>query len=128
MFLFIATISKAFANVGVALGSQAKATVSDQFVVWTLGSSLAAHASTWFSVSYFDQSVVFVYLTVAALGSIAARSSVSVASDLQTKVPVRQVRQIAPAVSSRLNRPQRAAHWPSVTLRGRAVVAIKPRS
>lgn len=37
------------------------------FAAWALGASLFAHAATFLAVSYFDQSVVFLYVTLAAI-------------------------------------------------------------
>ena len=39
-------------------------------MVWALGASLFANAATMISVSYFDQSFVFLYLKLAAIGSL----------------------------------------------------------
>jgi hypothetical protein len=67
MLLFIAVLLKAFSFVG-----QMRRDSSDfdaRFMVWTLGASLFAHAATFISVSYFDQSFVFLYLTLAAISS-----------------------------------------------------------
>lgn len=69
MLLLIAILYKAFSRVGRAVRDGSGMSPREQFVVWTFGSSLVAHAATWMSVSYFDQSVVFLYLTVAAIGS-----------------------------------------------------------
>ena len=45
--------------------------------MWALGASLFSHAATFLSVSYFDQPVVFLYLTLAGIcsGSAQARAS-----------------------------------------------------
>jgi hypothetical protein len=40
------------------------------FLSWVLGCALFAHAVTNISVSYFDQSSLFLYLTIAAIGSL----------------------------------------------------------
>ncbi len=40
------------------------------FLMWTLGAILFGHAITWMSISYFDQSVVFLFLLLAAIGSL----------------------------------------------------------
>jgi hypothetical protein len=70
MLLFIAIMVKGFSLVGQML----KQTPEQQprqsrFLVWTLGASLFAHAVTFISVSYFDQSSLFIYLTLAMIGS-----------------------------------------------------------
>jgi len=40
-----------------------------KFILWSFGASLFAHVVTSISVSYFDQSFLFIYLTLAAIGS-----------------------------------------------------------
>lgn len=70
MFLFIAILAKGFSFVGQCLRQEAKLPLEFRFLVWSLGASLFAHAVTCVSVSYFDQSIVFMYLTLAVVGSI----------------------------------------------------------
>ena len=70
MFLFIALLAKGFSFVGQCLRHEAKLPHAFHFLVWSLGASLFAHVATCISVSYFDQSVVFLYLTLAVVGSI----------------------------------------------------------
>lgn len=68
MLLFIIVLSKGFA--GVTKAQQAlEFSPQSQFVLWTVGSSLFAHAATFISVSYFDQSFVLLYLTLGSIGS-----------------------------------------------------------
>jgi hypothetical protein len=43
--------------------------IQSRFMIWALGTSLFAHSMTFISVSYFDQSVVFIYLTLAGISS-----------------------------------------------------------
>lgn len=64
--LFVATLAVGFSFVGRAIRQQ-PGSRQRQFFVWTLGASLFAHAATSISVSYFDQSFVFLYLTLAAI-------------------------------------------------------------
>jgi hypothetical protein len=72
MLLFIAQIGTAFAYVGRAL--RPGALPSNQIVVyWGLGAALFTHVVTCVSVSYFDQSYLFLYLTLAAIGSSCAQ-------------------------------------------------------
>jgi hypothetical protein len=42
------------------------------FLAWSFGAGLFAHAATCVSVSYFDQSVLFLYLTLAAAATLKA--------------------------------------------------------
>lgn len=75
MLLFILIMWTGFHNVGHTLRWQAGcSTMEDQFFVWSLGACLLAHAATAVSVAYFDQSVVFIYLTLALTASLSAVS------------------------------------------------------
>jgi hypothetical protein len=73
MLAFIWVLVKGFSIVGRTLRElEAAPTPSascSAFLIWALGASLFAHVATFISVSYFDQSVVFLYLTLAAIGS-----------------------------------------------------------
>ncbi len=69
MLLFIAILSKGFSQVGQTLREGSDLPNKSRFVIWTLGASLFAHAATCISVSYFDQSFLFLYLTLAAIAS-----------------------------------------------------------
>jgi hypothetical protein len=78
MLLFIAAVAKGFFIVGKRLHSAEQLSEMQQYLLWALGCTLFAHAATFISVSYFDQSSVFVYLTFAALGSAARTGAVPV--------------------------------------------------
>lgn len=42
------------------------------FLTWCFGAALFAHAATCISVSYFDQSVIFLWITIGAIASLTA--------------------------------------------------------
>jgi hypothetical protein len=65
--LFIGFFYKGFSLVGTQLRSGIPR--ETQFHLWALGAALFAHAVTLLSISYFDQSFVFLYLTLGAIGS-----------------------------------------------------------
>lgn len=69
MFLFIIVLAKGFSLVGRTL-QMSELSQHHQYMCWALGASLFAHATTFLAVSYFDQSFVFIYLTLAAIGSV----------------------------------------------------------
>lgn len=69
MALFIAILAMGFSYVGRTLPQIPKFLPQLKFMIWALGASLFAHSMTCVSVSYFDQSVVFIYLTLAVIGS-----------------------------------------------------------
>lgn len=72
MMLFIVVLAKGFYFVGRATQvlPTSRRVMHDQFTCWAIGSSLFAHAVTFMSVTYFDQSFVFVCMTLGAIGSI----------------------------------------------------------
>lgn len=68
MFLFLRMLWKGFVFVGASCNPPPGAGLPhNAFMMWALGSSLFAHAVTFVSVSYFDQSILFLYLTLAAI-------------------------------------------------------------
>lgn len=67
MLLFIAILAKGFSFVGQALQQADNSIPISRFMIWALGASLFAHAASFISISYFDQSFVFLYLTLAAI-------------------------------------------------------------
>ena len=67
--IFIAILLRGFSSVGQTLRKDANLPPTSRFIVWALGASLFAHAVTFIAVSYFDQSFVFIYLTLALIGS-----------------------------------------------------------
>ena len=69
MLLFIAVLATGFSFVGRTLRQMAELSPQSQFMIWALGASLFAHSITFISVSYFDQSFVFIYLSLAVIGS-----------------------------------------------------------
>jgi hypothetical protein len=80
MFALIGVLVAGFMSVGRSLRLKEN-NLDEQFVVWGLGSILFAHAATMISVSYFDQSIVFLYLVLAAIGSVLAAALADVKPD-----------------------------------------------
>jgi hypothetical protein len=70
MFLFVAGLWVAFSEIGRTLRARSDIRAHDQFMLWTLGSIMFGHAANFFSISYFDQTVVFLYLVFACIGSL----------------------------------------------------------
>ena len=86
MLLVIAILWRAFRWVGIMVDSQLAAVEDDRFLIWSLGAGLFAHAATSFSVSYFDQSMMFFWMNVAVISSMystftAAESEEATAED-----------------------------------------------
>jgi len=69
MLLFIIILITGFSFLGKTLRNMTDTSQKMHFTVWTLGASLFGHAATFLSVSYYDQSFVFLYLTLALIGS-----------------------------------------------------------
>jgi hypothetical protein len=74
MLLFIACLAKGFSFIGRALKRCGDESSGKEFMLWAFGCSLTAHVMTCFSVSYFDQSFLFLYLTLAVIASVGAAS------------------------------------------------------
>jgi hypothetical protein len=70
MFVFIFIMASAFVSVGKTLDLCPNAPPDERFHIWVLGAILFGHAVSFISVSYFDQTVVFLYLSLAAIGSM----------------------------------------------------------
>ncbi|MDZ4715992.1 MAG: hypothetical protein SH819_11030 [Cytophagales bacterium] len=92
MFLFIAVLVMAFRAVGRALNRCQDAPLSVQLLIWTMGSVLFAHTVTFWSVAYFEPSLVlFFFVLVAALGSldsaVAAAAAVPQSEDPPPSIP-----------------------------------------
>jgi hypothetical protein len=66
--VFVSSLVRAFSFVGKVIRSEVLAK-DDHFVVWSLGAALLAHTATCISVSYFDQSFIYLYLSLAAIAS-----------------------------------------------------------
>lgn len=77
MLLFMLILWTGFRNVGQTLRWQSGSDGEHQFFVWSLGASLFGHAASAVSIAYFDQSVVFIYLTLALTTSLWAVSRIS---------------------------------------------------
>jgi hypothetical protein len=84
MTLFILILATGFSHVGAAIKIPAlTASRQTPFFVWALGASLFAHTTTFVSVSYFDQSFVFLYLTLAVIAAGGTTVEIVVAKPAQ---------------------------------------------
>ena len=70
MLLFITLLWKGFRFVGQTVQHGDSLPSEARFIIWTLGASLFSIAATSFSVSFFDQSFLFLYLVLAVIGSM----------------------------------------------------------
>jgi hypothetical protein len=76
MLLYIAILAKGFSYVGMILHRSPSFSPYSPFIIWCLGSALFVHAVTSISVSYFDQSFVFIYMTLALIASAISSTSI----------------------------------------------------
>lgn len=81
MLLFIAILSKGFSFIGKAIHRLANEQVENKFILWAIGCSLFSYMAICISVSLFDQSFVFLYLTLAIIGSIESANRHVIAAD-----------------------------------------------
>jgi hypothetical protein len=85
--LFIWLIVKCFKTAGNAARSESQLPNSDRFMIWSLGSGLLGHVASFFSVSYFDQIIIFWYLVIAMIAALAelGTSALTIYVDYQTE-------------------------------------------
>ncbi|WP_159816297.1 hypothetical protein [Cyanobium sp. Copco_Reservoir_LC18] len=69
LLIFLAILWRAFSWVGIAALDRTDLSSHDRFATWCLGSALFAHATTMLSVVYFDQTLVFLWATIAIISS-----------------------------------------------------------
>jgi hypothetical protein len=67
VFLFLGTLLAAFSIVSKALRANKHAPREQQFLIWTLGAIMFGHVTNFFSISYFDQSIVYYYMLLAGV-------------------------------------------------------------
>jgi hypothetical protein len=78
MLLFISLFWIGFRYVGRILRLWSNEPAKRRFLVWSLGASLFAHAASCASVAYFDQSILFLYLTLALIANMRAQATTEV--------------------------------------------------
>ena len=78
VLLFIAQLRRGFLFVGqtVAQWIDCPVRVKFAFSVWCLGAALFVHAVTCISISYFDQTGVFLYMTLGAISATQSKTFV----------------------------------------------------
>jgi hypothetical protein len=80
MILFITLLWIGFQYVGQIQRVWSNEPVEPQFLVWSLGASLFTHTVSCFSVAYFDQSILFLYLTLALIANMRSEALKGVTS------------------------------------------------
>jgi hypothetical protein len=77
MILFILIIVLSFKIIGKGIRILSDAEKKTKYLLWTMGSALAAHAISFFSVSYFDQLMMFWYLLIAFISASTVAMGIS---------------------------------------------------
>lgn len=75
-FMFIALLWCGFRYIGEGVRFFVSWDAERGFFAWSFGAGLFAHAATCLAVSYFDQSILFLYLTIAAAATLKASTLV----------------------------------------------------
>jgi hypothetical protein len=70
MVLFIMIIITCFRGLGMVQKLDLSESLGKRFCLWSIGVSLFAHVVGFFSISYFDQIVVFWYILIAIISAI----------------------------------------------------------
>jgi len=85
MLLFMWLLVAAFIRIGKALRASRSAPLSSQFLIWVLGAILFGHVATFWSAAYYDQTIIFLCLVLACIGSlqVVQNTAASVAADLR---------------------------------------------
>jgi hypothetical protein len=68
--VFVLILVLSFRDVGLALRQRSAAPESERLLVWMLGALLFGFLMDFWSISLYDQSVVFFYLTLAAIQAV----------------------------------------------------------
>ncbi len=69
VFLLIGSLVAAFSIVGKALRLNKNAPKDQLFMIWVLGAILFGNVTNFFSICYYDQTIVFYYTLLAAIAS-----------------------------------------------------------
>lgn len=70
LMLFISILVYCFKDIGKRLKEIEYGEANFKFTIWCLGVSLFSHITAFFSISYFDQIIVFWYLLLAMVGGL----------------------------------------------------------
>ncbi len=81
VILLVSLIVKCFKTAGIAARTSTHP-VRTQFAIWSMGCALLAHVTSFFSVSYFDQIVIFWYLVIGLIVGVAPKNAMVAAGEL----------------------------------------------
>jgi hypothetical protein len=83
LLTFLAVMAMSFHRVGRQLAAD-RTRPTTSFLPWALGSALFAIAITSVSISYFDQSLLWLYMTIAFCGALSGEPAVAVVTRART--------------------------------------------
>ncbi len=70
LILFVILLAKCFSLVGQSVHLMERKRPDYAFLYWALGVSLFSHVTSSLAIAYYDQSFVFLYVTIAAIASL----------------------------------------------------------
>ena len=70
LILFVWLLVQCFKATGKAILDEDRFSSSERFMIWALGCTVLGHAVSFFSVTYFDQINVFLYLTIGMIAAL----------------------------------------------------------
>lgn len=73
--LFIGLIVSCFKTTGAAVCVKDTYSLQEQFLVWALGCTILSHIVSFFSVSYFDQIIIYWYMGIAMIAALVHKNT-----------------------------------------------------
>ncbi len=73
LIAFILVMKRCLSGIGLALRASENQSLESQKVLWTTGVALLVHLSSMISINYFDQNIVILYLSLAAISSLTGK-------------------------------------------------------
>jgi hypothetical protein len=121
LVLFIWLIVKCFKCIGTAVSSKADYSEPARFLMWSIGCALVGHVASFFSVSYFDQIIIFWYLLLGMIAAIAHQTDVMAVDAGAADLPARAMQQarFAHVRARPVSRPRISADERPMSIRNR---------
>lgn len=90
MMVLIAILAYSFRDVGRAIAQRRAESIENRFLVWALGALLFGFFMNFWSISLFDQSIIFYYLCLASIQSIVRQEPLAISlMNARIRVPPR---------------------------------------
>lgn len=101
VFLFLTVLYVSYRSVGLALGRMDQAPRGSQWLVWALGALLFGFTMEFLSITLFDQTVIFFWLTIASIAALRLGAAAEAVADSSMSAQVGS----ASMPSAQLDRP-----------------------